>query len=83
MEGHAKKCVDSDLADKKLDQLYKVSTPCLDDHQFKNEELKTVGELSNVYSQIVLKSLNLAPIGGPDILWSVNWLPRATPTGKR
>ena len=33
----------------------KVSTPCIDDHHFKEEELKSVGELSQVCSQIVLK----------------------------
>ena len=35
-------------------QLYKVSTPCIDDHHFKEEEMKSVGELSQVCSQIVL-----------------------------
>ena len=38
-------------------QLYKVSTPCIDDHHFKEEEMKSVGELSHVCSQIVLKCL--------------------------
>ena len=36
-------------------QLYKVSTLCIDDHHFKEEGLKFVGELSKVCSQIVLK----------------------------
>ena len=58
-------------------QLYKVITPCLDDHQFKEEELGSVGELAKVCSQIVLKCLYLARIGRPDILWSVNKLARA------
>ena len=31
-------------------QLYKVSTPCIDDHHFKEEEMKSVGELSQVCS---------------------------------
>ena len=50
MEGHAKKCVERycDLANKTTQQLYKVSTPCIDDHRFKEEELKSVGELSKV-----------------------------------
>ena len=50
MEGHAKKCVERycELANKTTQQLYKVSTPCLDDHHFKEEELKSVGELSKV-----------------------------------
>ena len=62
---------------KTTQQLYKVSTPCIDDHHFKEEELKSVGELSKVCSQIVLKCLYLACIGRPDILWSVNKLARS------
>ena len=31
---------------RKTEQLYKVSSPCLDDHHFKKEELESVGELS-------------------------------------
>ena len=50
---------------------------CIDDHHFKEEELKSVGELSKVCSQIVLKCLYMARIGRPDILWSVNKLARA------
>ena len=74
MESHAKKCVDRycELANKTTQQLHKVSTPCIDDHHFKEEELKSVGELSIVCSQFVLKCLYLARIGRPDILWSVN-----------
>ena len=33
----------------------KYPTPCIDDHHFKEEEMKSVGELSQVCSQIVLK----------------------------
>ena len=49
MEGHAKNCVERycELANKTTQQLYKVSTPCIDDHHFKAEELKSVGKLSN------------------------------------
>ena len=65
------------LANRTTQQLYKVATPCLDDHQFTEEELGSVGELSKVCSQIVLKCLYLALIGGPDIPWSVNKLARA------
>ena len=61
---------------KTTQQLYKVSTPCLDDHNFKEEELKSVGELSKVCSQIVLKLLCLTRIGRPHIPWSVNKLAR-------
>ena len=62
---------------KTTQQLYKVSTPCIDDHHFKEEEMKSVGELSKVCSQIVLKCLYLARIGRCDILWSVNKLARS------
>ena len=65
MEGHAKKCVERYcvLANKTTQQLYNVSTPCFDDHHFKEE--------------LVLKCENLARIGRPDILWSVNKLARS------
>ena len=39
--------------------------------------MKSVGELSKVCSQIVLKCLYLPRIGRPDILWSVNKLARS------
>ena len=47
-EGHAKTCVERhcELANKTTQQLYKVSTPFTDDHHFKEEELKFVGNLS-------------------------------------
>ena len=44
---------------------------------FKEEEMGSVGELSKVCSQVVLKCLNLERIGRPDMLWSVNKLARA------
>ena len=57
MESHAKKCVERycELANKTTQQLHKVSTPCLDDHYFKEEEMQSVGELSKVCIQTVLK----------------------------
>ena len=72
MEDHAQNFVERycELANKTPQQLYKVTTPCLDDHQFKEEELGSVGDLSTVCSQIVLKCLYLARIGRPDIPWS-------------
>ena len=72
MAGHAKKCVERycEFANKSTQQLYKVSTPCIDYHHFKEEEMKSVGELPQVCSQTVLKCLYLARIGRPDILWS-------------
>ena len=50
MKGDAKMGVDRycELANKTTQPLYKVSTPCHDDHQFKEEALKSVGELSDV-----------------------------------
>ena len=79
LEGHAKKCVEGycELANKTTQELDKVATPCLDDHQFKEEELGSVGEFSKICSKIVVKCLYLARIGRPDILWSVNTRARA------
>ena len=39
MEGHANKCVERycELANRTTQQLYKVSTPYIDDHHFKEE----------------------------------------------
>ena len=52
MEGHAKKCVERyfELANMTTQQLYQVSTPCIDDHHFQDEELTSVGDLSKVSS---------------------------------
>ena len=43
MESHAKKCVERycELANKTTQQLYKVTTPCTDYHQFANSTLHT------------------------------------------
>ena len=70
MEGRAKKCVERycELANESIQQLHKVATPCIDDHQCKEEEIGSVGELSKVCAQIVLKCLYLARIGRPYIL---------------
>ena len=74
MEGHARKCVERyfELTNRKVEQLCNVSSPCLGDHQFKKRELESVGDLSQVCSQTVLKCLYVARIGKPDILRSVN-----------
>ena len=47
------KCMERyfDLANKSTQKLYKVYTPCIDDHHFK----ESVGELSHACSQLVLK----------------------------
>ena len=74
MEGHARQCVEQYcvLANKKVEHLLNVSSPCMDEHQFKKEDLELVGELFNVCSNIVLECLYHARIGRSDILWSVN-----------
>ena len=79
MEEHAQKCVRRycELANKKTEQLYKVSTLCLDGRQIRKEELESVGELSEVCSQIVLNCLYPARNGRSHILWSVNKLARS------
>ena len=79
MVGHAKKCVERycELANKTTQQLHTVFVPCNDDHHFKEEETKSVEELSNTCSQFVLKCLYLARIGRPDILWSANKFARS------
>ena len=61
MEGHAKNCAERycELANRTTQHLYKVSSPCIHDHHFKEEEMKTVGEFSKVCSQIVLKMFML------------------------
>ena len=59
------------MANEKTEQLYKSSTPCLDDHHFKEEELGKIGDLSKARSQIVLKCLYFARMVRHDILRSV------------
>ena len=41
MEGHTKKCVERycELANETTQQLYKIATPCMDDHKFKEEKM--------------------------------------------
>ena len=79
MAGHAKKCVERycELANKNIERFCTVSKPCIVKHQIMQEELETVGELSNFCSQMALKCPYLARIGRPDVLWSVNKLARA------
>ena len=40
MQGHAKKCVERycELANETTEQFFIVATPCMDDHQFKEED---------------------------------------------
>ena len=86
MKRHANKCVERhcELANKKTEQLYKVSTPFWDDHHFKKEELESFGELSKVCSRTVFKKcLYLARVGRPDMLGSVNKLARSVTKSNR
>ena len=68
MEGHARKCVDGYC---ELSNKTEVSSPCLDDHQIKKEEMEHKGELSEVCSHVVLECFYLARICRPD--QSTNW----------
>ena len=67
MGGHAKKCVERycELVNKTTEQLYKVTTPCLDDHQFKEEELGSVGELSKACNTCMWHALVDQTFNGP------------------
>ena len=81
MEGDAKKMW-NDIVSWQTRQLDNCSkyfhhSSCINDHHCKEEELKSVGELSKVCSQIFLKYLYLARIERPDILQSVNKLARS------
>ena len=67
----------NDIVSWQIGRLSNSTAPCIDDHHFKEEETKSVEELSKVWSQIVLKCLNLARIGRPVFLWSVNKLARS------
>ena len=75
MAGHAKKCVERycELANRTTQQLYKASTPCIDDHHFKEEEKRIVTCMLSTCSEMLI----LARIGRLDILWSVNKLARS------
>ena len=74
MECRAQKCVERfcQLAHKTLDQNHEVSTPCLEDHQIKLEDLEVVGELSETCSHKVLKCKYLASIGRPAVSLEVD-----------
>ena len=54
MEGHVKKCVERycELSKKTTQQLYKVSTLCIDDHHLKEEEMKSVGDCQKYHLKL-------------------------------
>ena len=62
---------------RRLNNSTKYQLHALTDYHFKEEELKSVGELPKACSQIVQKCLYLARSGRPDILWYVNKLARS------
>ena len=79
MEGHARKCVERycELANKKVEQLYKVSSPfwmIINSSRRNSNQLENRQKLAH---KIVLKCLYLARIGRPDILLSFNKLARS------
>ena len=84
MAGHAKKCLERycEFANKTAQQLYKLSTPCIDNHYFKEEELKSVGDLSKVCSQMFLKCVSWHELED-DVLCSVNKRARSIVSGPR
>ena len=59
VQRHGKSCEEMrgtvlriDKQNKTIEQLYEVSTPCLDDNQFQKEDFETAEKLSKVWSQI-------------------------------
>jgi hypothetical protein len=78
MQGHAEQCVERYIAltGHDVESLLPVSTPCMDDHQFRPDELVAKGEISDNAARIVFKCLYLARFGRPDTLWSVSFLAR-------
>ena len=79
MEGRAKKCVERywELANKTTQPFFQGATPCMGDHQFREEEIGLFWELPTVCSQMFLKCLYLARIGRPEKFWPVNKIARA------
>ena len=65
---------------KQKDRAVIKSFKSLDDHHFKKEDPESVGEVSKVCAQIVLKCLCLARIGRLGILWSGDKLARSVTT---
>ena len=80
MEGHAKKCVEryGELANRTTQQLYKVSTPCLDDLHFKRGRIEICRRIVKSMLADCSKMLILGTYWKrPDIPWSVNKLARS------
>ena len=80
---HGKKCVERYCApvNNRIDNYSQSPLPILMTDNFLKEELVTVGELSDVWSQIVPKCLYVGGIGIPDIWWSVHYLQERSRSG--
>ena len=78
MKGHVKQSIDRylELSRTPRASLTKVCTPCIDDHMLQDSDFITEGVLALEAARIVLKSLYVARMGRPDLLWSVNSLAR-------
>ena len=74
MKGHVKQSIDRylELSGTPRASLTKVCTPCIDDHMLQDSDFITEGVLALEAARIVLKSLYVARMGRPDLLWSVN-----------
>ena len=57
---------------KSLAQLHTVVTPCLDYHEFSDDDFDTARELADVPTQVVLTCIYLARVGRPDVLSTEN-----------
>ena len=78
MEGHAKQCVEwyCELANQKVEQSYKVSSPCLDDHQFKKGRTWISGK---IIWNMLTNCVEILVLGTNWTFWlvvgqSTNWL---------
>ena len=81
MEGHAQKCVERycELANNTTRQLYKVSTPCIDDHHLKEGRIESGRTEKLPYSEIFvfLRGLRIWKVM-PRNVWNdiVSWQTR-------
>ena len=81
MEGHAKKCVERycELANRTTQQLYKVSTPCLD-HWWPSLQRRINEIRGRIVKSVLTNCSEMLIIGtywNTDILWSANKLARS------
>ena len=79
MQGHAPKCeqCNSELAHKAADQLYKVSTPCLDNHPIKTTSLGISWRSMRDKFFELYRHACIVVVWHAKILWTVNHLTRS------